>query len=100
MAKRLYCSQGWVSMLYGSKSLKIRILIHISNALQYHLIAELYLSQMIIMPTPDTFNGCIITLNPEQIQILNPKDNTILMTFQRNDDKKQALYRKKTNKKS
>lgn len=87
MAKRLQCSQGRVSMLYGSKSLKLKLLISISNALQYHFIVEVYLSQMVIPVSSDKFDGCIITLNPEQIQIINPKTNTALMIFQRNDTK-------------
>jgi transcriptional regulator with XRE-family HTH domain len=88
MANKLHCSQGMISHLYKSKSLKVKTLMQISNALQYHFIAEIYLSQIITASFWDMLDNCIITFNPHQIQILNANDKTIVMVFQRNDDKK------------
>jgi transcriptional regulator with XRE-family HTH domain len=83
MANKLHCSQGMISNLYRSKSLKVKTLIQISNALEYHFIAEIYLSQMIIASFLDMLDNCIITFNPHQIRILNANDKTIVIAFQR-----------------
>jgi transcriptional regulator with XRE-family HTH domain len=91
MAKQLHCSQRTVSNLYRSKSLKVKTLLQISDALQYHFIAELYLSQMIIASFLNMLDDCIITFNPHHIRILNAKDKSIVMTFQRNDEKKRNI---------
>ena len=91
MAKQLQCSQGAISHLYNSKSLKLKTLIRISEVLQYNFIAELYLSQMAIAPSLDKFDDCIISLNQHEIRILNAIDKSILMIFQRNDDKKKEV---------
>ena len=73
-------------------------LVKISNVLQYNFIAELYLSKMVILSSWDKFDDCIIVLSPQQVRILNPNSNTLLMIFQRNDAKKQKRNRKKTDK--
>jgi len=88
MSKLLQLSQSSISDLYMCKSLKIKKLIRISNILQYHFIAEVYLSQMNLASSQNNFDGCIIILNSQKISIMNPNDKTILMVFQRNDDKK------------
>jgi len=67
MAKHLNCSQSTVSDLYGSKSLKVKTLIHISKSLQYHFIAEIYLSKMFIAPFFDMQAGYTITFTSPQI---------------------------------
>jgi len=89
LANKLHCSRGLISILYRSRSLKVKTLIQISDALQYHFIAEIYLSQMIMGAFLDTLDNCIISFNPHQIRILNANDKSILMVFQQNDDKKQ-----------
>jgi transcriptional regulator with XRE-family HTH domain len=88
MAKKLQCSQGTISNLYKSKSLKIKTLIQISNILQYHFIAKVYLSQMVIVSSLDIFDGCTITLNPLRISIKNQNAETYSVIFQQNDSKK------------
>jgi transcriptional regulator with XRE-family HTH domain len=87
LANQLQCSQGNISILYQSKSLKIKKLIQISDALQYHFIAEVYLSQMMIVSPLNILDKYLIVLNALQVRIQNPNDSTDLMTFQRNDDK-------------
>ena len=66
-AKQLDCSQSTVSDLYGSKSLKVKTLIWISDALQYHFIAEAYLSQMLMVPFFNMINDYTITFSAEQV---------------------------------
>ncbi|MCL2290131.1 MAG: helix-turn-helix transcriptional regulator [Bacteroidetes bacterium] len=88
IAKQLHCAQNSVSDLYKRKSLKIKKLIRISDALQYHFIAELYLSQMMINSSFNKIDHCIITIHSQQIRIVNPNDKTNVMVFRRYDDKK------------
>jgi len=87
MANIIHCSQGWISILYGSKSLKIKKLIQISDTLHYNFIAEVYLSQMVITISPDKFDNCIIALHPDKVRIINSDDNTVLMVFRQSNDK-------------
>lgn len=100
MAKQLHYSQGWISILYRSKSLKVKTLMQISDILQYNFIAEVYLSQMIIVSSLNFLDDCILAFNPHQIRILDPKDKTLLMLFQRNDYKKHEKYDRNSNDKS
>ena len=88
MAKRLHCVHSMVSQLYAYKSLKIKKLIEISNLLHYNFIAELYLSQMVIISSWYKFDDCVIVLTPQQVRVFRSNCNTTLMIFQRNDDKK------------
>ena len=96
VAKHLCCVHSTVSKLYVSKSLKIKKLIHISNILQYNFIAEVYLSQMCVFPFLDMFDDCIIALHPQQVRIFSPNNHTVLMNFQRNDEKKKKRDRRKS----
>ena len=89
VAKQLHCVQSMVSYLYQSKSLKVKTLIRISDALQHHFIAEVYLSQMVIISSLNMEEDCIITLNPLQVCVKNPNNETFSMIFQQNDTKKQ-----------
>jgi len=88
IANKLQKSQSTISDLYRSKSIKIKSLIIISDIFNYHFIAEVYLSQMMIVFSTDKFDDCIISINPQQIRIFSPNDKSFLMVFQRNDDKK------------
>jgi len=88
VAKKLQCSHGTITNLYKSKSLKVKTLIKVSEVLQYNFIAELYLSQMAIVPSLDKFDDCVISLGTQQITILNTMDKNSLMVFLRTDDKK------------
>ena len=74
MAKQLKHVQSSVSDLYGHKSIKVKTLIQISNILQYHFIAEAYLSQMFMVPFFNMMNNCTITLHSQQICSENPND--------------------------
>jgi transcriptional regulator with XRE-family HTH domain len=87
LATKLHCTKSTISYLYKCKSLKFKTLIQISNALQYHFIAEVYLPQMNIDSSLNAFEDFIIFMNSQQIRILNANDNHILMTFLRNDAK-------------
>jgi transcriptional regulator with XRE-family HTH domain len=88
LTKRLNCAHSAVSALYKRKSIRVKSLIRISYLLQYHFIGEVYLSQMIIVSSINKFDNYILTMNSQQICILDSNDETILMIFQRNDDKK------------
>ena len=86
MAKLLGCSQSSVCNLYHSQSIKIKRLIEISNKLTCDLISDIYLSRMMIAPSLDTFDNCIITLNKREVRILNPNDKAFPMVYQRKDN--------------
>ena len=88
LAMKLNCSQSAISHLYNNKSLKVKSIIHISNVLQYHFITEVYLSKMSICPSSNILDNCIITFSPNQVRISNFHDKTVLMVFDRNNDKK------------
>jgi len=88
IANKLQKSQSTISDLYRSKSTKIKSLIIISDIFNYHFIAEVYLSQMMIIFSTAKFDDCIISINPQRIHIFNPNDESFLMVFQRNDEKK------------
>jgi transcriptional regulator with XRE-family HTH domain len=87
MAKKLHCTKSTICYLYKCKSLKLKTLFYISNALQFNFIAEVYLSQMIIDSSFNQLDDYTITINSQQIRIMNSNDKN-LMVFQRNDDKK------------
>jgi len=99
MAKHLYCVHSTVCHLYVNKSLKVKKLIQISNILHYNFIAELYLPQMAVFSSLDKYSDYVIALTSQQVRVLNT-DNTILMVFQRNDEKKQKYNRRKTDNKT
>ena len=86
MAKLLGCSQSSVCHLYHSSSIKVKRLIEISNRLNCNLISDIYLSRMIIAPSLDTFDNCIITLNKREVRVLHPNDKTFLIVYQRKDN--------------
>ena len=88
MAKYLDRSQGTVSNLYKSKSLRVKTLIWISDVLQYHFIAEAYLSQMLIVPSFNMVEHYTIALNLQQIYIENPNDDTFSTDSRRENDEK------------
>jgi len=88
MAQLLHCSQSTVSALYRYKSLKIKKLLWISEVLKRNLIAEVYLSKMFIISSPDRFARCILTMTPKEIRIENPDDKTFLMVYYRKQDEK------------
>ena len=100
LAKQLQCAQSMVSYLYQSKSLKIKTLIRISDVLQYHFIAKIYLSQMVIVSSLHITDGCIIMLNPLQVHLKNLNGETLTIIFQQNDVKKQKGFRTKIDIKS
>ena len=83
MAKKLRCAQSMVSYLYRKKSLKLKTLIYISNALHYNFIAELYLSQMVISPIKNILENCIIKVSQQHIRVFDPNDKERLIVYQR-----------------
>jgi plasmid maintenance system antidote protein VapI len=97
MTKLLDCSQGTVSNLYRRKSLKVKTLIQISKALNYHFIAEVYLSQMMFTSSINMSDGCIITLNPLQVCIKNSNEEIVSLIFQLKDAKKKEVSCTKIN---
>ena len=88
LMKRLNCSQSSVSRLYQSVSIKIKRLIQLSNVFRHNLIADLYLSRMILVPTFELFDRSIVTINPQQIRIENIADKSVLMVYNRQNSKK------------
>jgi len=95
MANQLHCTPSMISYLYSCKTLKVKTLIRISLALNVNFIAEVYLSQMITDFSLSKFYDLIISIHSQQICITSSNDKTILMVFQRNDDKKNNPCRTK-----
>jgi len=84
-AKQLRYSQGAVSNLYRSKSVRVKTLIRISDILKHNFIAEAYLSRMTIVSSLNLVDGCIIALHPlPQVFIKNPDDETFSVIFKQN----------------
>ena len=71
MARRLQYSPSMVIYIYKSKSLTIKKLIHISNALQFNFISKAYLSQMTVILSLKMIDGCTISL--DSLQVLHEK---------------------------
>ena len=61
--------------------MKLKKLYYISDALQHHLVYDLFLSQMMIFPSIEKFNQCIITVKGEKIRIDNPEEKGFLIEF-------------------
>lgn len=83
MADLLECSQCNISNLYTRKSLTVKKIIQISDALKHNFIAEVYLNRMFITSSPSKFSNCIMTMSPQEVRIENPDDKTFLMVFHR-----------------
>ena len=88
VAKKLQCSQSTVSVLYKSKSIKLKKLIEVSYTLEYNFIADVYSSQMFIPFTANFLDNSRIIFSPFQIRVLDSNDNSTKMIFLRDDDKK------------
>jgi plasmid maintenance system antidote protein VapI len=88
MAKLLQCSQSTVSDLYSRKTLKVKKLLQISNDLGHNFIAEVYLSRMFIISSPDKESRVAITKTAQEVRIENPDDNNFLVIFYRKHDEK------------
>ena len=86
LAKMLNCAPNTISDLYAKKSLKLKKLFRIADALGHNLIAEAYISKMCIVSDFELFEQCQININTQKIRIINPKDKTLLMVFLRQDD--------------
>jgi transcriptional regulator with XRE-family HTH domain len=81
MARRLQCSSSLVIYIYKSKSLTLKKLIYISNALQFNFIAKAYLSQMTIILSLKMIEGCTLSLDSLQLHHKNQNDTTIIKNF-------------------
>ena len=89
MAKLLQCTQSNISYLYHSqKSITVKELIRISNAIQHNLIAEVYLPKIKIASSFPVFDGCIISMNEQQIYVQKANNPDFPMIFRRQDDEK------------
>ena len=87
IAHRLKCSQSTVSDLYGRKSIKVKIMAQISNVFQHNLIAELYLSQMILDTPFKLFAQCRLSVIGDTIILEKPGDKNFPMQFRPQDEK-------------
>ena len=86
LATRLSCAPNTISDLYAKKSLKLKKIFRISDALVHNLITEVYLSKMCIVSDIDLLEQCRIIINTQKINIINPKNSTFSMVFLRQDD--------------
>ena len=73
LAKKLNCSQSYISYIFHQKSLKIKNLIWISIVLKHNLIAATYLARMfnLSLSILQILQYYTITENTIQIQIIN-----------------------------
>ena len=83
MRDLLHYPQSKLSRLYNSKSLKIKKLIWISDAINHNLITDLYLSRMILAPSFGQFEHFIVTISDQKVCIENPNDPNFSMQFHR-----------------
>jgi len=81
IANRMKCNPSLVSYYYKHESLKIKPLIHFSQALNYNLIAEVYLVRMGTISCIQYFDDCIIKLNTQQNHAHEQDDGTFTITF-------------------
>ena len=86
LANRLNCAPNTISDLYKTKSLRLKKIFWISDALGHNLIAEVYLPKMCIVSDYESLEQCRITINAQKIHITNPKDSTFSMVFLRQSD--------------
>ena len=84
VAKLLHCTPSMVSYLFRCKSLKIKKLIQISEALHYDFISNEYLSKITIANSLNFLEDCMIIVNRNKIQIINSIDNSCMLFFRRN----------------
>ena len=83
MAEELGCGQSYISYLYQQKSLKVKKLIQISNALKHNFIEEVYLDRMFIISSPNKVVRPIIIKTSQEVRIENPDDNNFVAIFRR-----------------
>jgi len=88
VANRLNCTAANVSYLYQSKSLKVKKLIEISEVFQYDFISNVYLDKINISNSLHFLAGCVINVNKNNIQIIDPIHNTCLLYYRQIDAKK------------
>jgi len=88
VANRLSCSAAMVSYLYQSKSLKVKKLIEISENFRYDFITNVYLNKINISNSLHFLDGCVITVNKSNIQVIDPTNNTCMLYYQQIDAKK------------
>jgi len=87
MGELLNCSQSTVSDLYGRKSIKVKKMVQISNVFQLNLIAELYLSQMMIDTPFKIFDQCRLSIIGNTIFLEKLGDKNISLQFRPKDEK-------------
>jgi len=87
MANLLQCTQSMISYWLSKKSITVKTLIRILLALQYHFMAEVYLSQMVIDFAITRFNDFILTVHTHQIHVTPSNGDDGLMVYRRIDDK-------------
>ena len=86
MGLRLNLCQNAVSRLYANKRINVKKLIQFSIALQRNLIAEIYLSQIWLVPIRYPIDDCEIIVEEHEIRIVNSADPTFLMKYLRELD--------------
>jgi len=91
VANRLNCTAANVSYLYKSKSLKVKKLIEISEVFQYDFISNVYLDKINISNSLHFLAGCVINVNKNNIQVIDPINNTCLLYYRQIYAKKLIL---------
>ena len=81
MANKMKCDISLVSYYYKHENMKIKPLIHFSNALNYNLIAEVYLVRMGTISCIHYFDDCIIKLNTQQNHVDEHDEGAFTITF-------------------
>jgi len=81
VAEQLNISQSTVSYLYLRKSIKAKKMVQISNAFQHNLIAELYLSQMMLIHPLKIFDQTKIKVIDDHICLSKPNDKNFPLIF-------------------
>jgi len=86
VANRLSCSQSTISDLYRRKSIKVKKTVRISNLFQHNLIAELYLSRMMVVTPIKIFDQSLISISGNTIFLVKQNDKNFSIQFLPKDE--------------
>ena len=87
VAHLLQCSESMISYLFRKKSLSVKKLLHISSALHYDFISNVYLSHVFISQSLHFLDDCIISVSRNKITVYHSKNKTNMLVFLRNSSK-------------
>jgi len=86
MGELIQLSQSNISLLFSTKTIKVKRLLYISHQLEHNFFYEPYLSKMMITPSHKFYGHQMIYIYKGHTEVINPNDMTIVATFLRPQD--------------